>query len=506
MSRAGRGTEPYDYVVIGGGLSGLCSAALLAREGLRVLVCEKQPVAGGCCTSFWREGYRFDVSVQSYSGCAPDGVVGSVLHRLGVERKIEFLRLDPSREYLFPDRTIALPGSLEEYREMLIEQFPSEKEGIGRYLHLQRNVYEEIQQLPIEIPLSAAGRFERDFPHLTAHRRTTLADVVAAHVGDPELRTILAIRSAYLALPPSQASFIAVSNMEMNYFFEGVYVARGGAQALTDVLVDALGQHGGELALSTEVRRIRCEQGRVVGVETADGQAIAARRVVAAILPRAVFGEMLDPPLSSEHPYQRRLAALRTSASYLIAFWGVTTDDLGDSGIGNKEIFEDYDLEREYVALSRGAMDSRAPVFVLVPSMADRQAVPEGRGHTVCASVKAPYALDGGWDRARRGALARQLFDRARRCLPGLDPATIAVAESIAPPTIERLTGNLEGSPYGWAHTPGQVGLDRPGPVTPIAGLFLVGHWTRPGGGVASVFVSARTLVERLLDRDALGR
>lgn len=494
--------QPYDCVVVGGGLSGLCCAALLARAGWRVLVCEKQQTAGGCCTSFWRKGYRFDLSVQSYSGCGPDGVVGSVLRQLGVANEIEFRRLDPAREYIFPDRTIHLPASLEVYREQLIEQFPRERAGVANYLRLQHEIYKEIGRLPVEIALSAAARFEQDFPHLTAYRLATLADVLAAHVGDPKLRTILAIRSAYFALPPSQASFIAVSNMEMNYFAEGVYVARGGAQALSDVLVHALERNGGELALGAEITRIRHEQGTVVGVATADGQTIAARRVVAAIAPTFLFHQMLDPPLAPEHPYRHRVGALRTSASYFIAFWGTTADDLGGSPIANKEIFEDYDLEREYIALASGRMDARAPCFVLIPSMAGREAVPDARGQTVCASIKAPYAPEGGWTRERREALTDLLFDRARRCLPKFDRAEIEVAESVTPAVIERLTGNLHGSPYGWAHVPGQVGLDRPGPTTPIAGLYLAGHWTRPGGGVASVFVSGRSLATRLLTHD----
>jgi prolycopene isomerase len=493
---------PYDCVIVGGGLSGLCCGALLARAGRRVLVCEKQQTPGGCCTSFWRKGYRFDLSVQSYSGCGPEGAVGSVLRTLGVENEIEFRRLDPAREYLFPDRTIILPASVDLYRESLLEQFPNEREGLTNYLRLQQEIYEEIRRLPTEIALTSATRFEEDFPRLTEFRRATLADVLATHVRDPKLRAILAVRSSYFALPPSQVSFVAVSNMEMNYFAEGVYVARGGAQALTDAIVAALKRHGGELALGTEVMRVRHEAGQVVGVETADGQAIATRRVVAAMSSTSLFHSLLEPSLGSAHPYMRRLAALRTSVSYFVAFWGITTSDLGGSTIGNKEIFEDYEFEREYAALARGEMDPHAPCFVLVPSMVGREAVPDGQGHTVCASVKAVREPDGGWTKGMRAALADRLFEQARRCLPALDHSYIEVAETVTPAAIERLTGNLNGSPYGWAHVPGQVGLDRPGPTTPIKGLYLVGHWTRPGGGVASVIVSARSLATRLLERE----
>jgi prolycopene isomerase len=498
-----RAVEPYDCLVIGAGLAGLCSAALLARAGWRVLVCEKQARPGGCCISFWRKGYRFDVSVQSYSGCAPNGTIGSLLSQLGVAEDIEFLRLDPAREYLFPDRTVWLPASLKAYRESLIEQFPAERSGITGYFALQKTVFEEIRRLPTEIPLTRAARFERDYPHLTTYRKATLAEVLDSHVSDAKLRTILAVRSAYFALPPSQVSFLAVSNMEMNYFLEGVYVARGGAQALTNVFVEALRRHGGELACRAEVRQIRQEDGRVVAVRLTDGREIAARRVVAAMLPTTVFADMLTPPLPTRHPYLRRLASLRTSYSYLIGFWGVTTENLGASPIGNKEIFEDYDLEREYAALARGEVDPRAPCFVLVPSIASREAVPGGRGHTVCASVKSPYAIAGGWSSEQRRGLVDRLFERARRCLPRLERSHVEVVESVTPVVIERFTGNRDGSPYGWAHLPGQIGLDRPGPATPVQGLYLAGHWARPGGGVASVIVSGQSLADRLLGEAA---
>ncbi len=491
--------QPYDCVIVGAGLSGLCSGALLAQAGWRVLVCEKQKTPGGCCVSFWRRGYRFDLSVQSYSGCGEDGAIGAVLHRLGVAGQIEFRRLDPAREHRFPDRVVILPASVGEYQETLAAQFPREREGVAKYLRLQENLYAEIRRLPVEIPLREASRFERDFPLLARYRRAALADVLSEHVRDPHLKTVLAVRSAYFALPPSRASFIAVANMEMNYFHEGVFVARGGAQALSDVLAAALRRHGGELARGTAVARIFHEGGRVVGVETTDGEAIAARRVIASIPQPILFGQMLTPPLRSAHPYLRRIASLQTSPSYFIAFWGVTADDLGGSPISNKEIFEDYNLEREYAALDRGQFDPSAPCFVLVPSMVGREAVRSGRGHTVCASVKAPYAPDGGWTPELRAALADRLFTCAQKCLPHLNRKHLQVTETVTPQAIEHFTGNLQGSPYGWAHTPGQIGLDRPGPFTPIEGLYLAGHWTRPGGGVASVFVSARTLVERLL-------
>ena len=57
-------------MVIGSGLGGLSSAALLAKYGYRVVVCEKHTIAGGCAHSFERGGYTFDSGPSLWSGCA----------------------------------------------------------------------------------------------------------------------------------------------------------------------------------------------------------------------------------------------------------------------------------------------------------------------------------------------------------------------------------------------------------------------------------------------------
>jgi phytoene dehydrogenase-like protein len=55
-------------VVIGGGLGGLCAAALLAKYGLRVTVCESHSIAGGAAHSWKRDGYTFESGPSLYSG------------------------------------------------------------------------------------------------------------------------------------------------------------------------------------------------------------------------------------------------------------------------------------------------------------------------------------------------------------------------------------------------------------------------------------------------------
>jgi prolycopene isomerase len=58
---------------------------------------------------------------------------------------------------------------------------------------------------------------------------------------------------------------------------------------------------------------------------------------------------------------------------------------------------------------------------------------------------------------------------------------------------------NYQGAAYGFAPSPDQIGPGRPGVRGPVPGLYNTGHWTRPGGGVAGVSVSALLAAEAVL-------
>ena len=72
-------------------------------------------------------------------------------------------------------------------------------------------------------------------------------------------------------------------------------------------------------------------------------------------------------------------------------------------------------------------------------------------------------------------------------------------AEGASPRTMERYTLNHLGALYGWEATPGDTGVDRLSHRTPIEGLFLSGHWTRPGGGLVPVMVSGMQTAQIVL-------
>jgi all-trans-retinol 13,14-reductase len=505
-------TEKYDAIVVGGGIGGLTTAALLSQRGLSVLVLEMHYELGGCATVFGRkgkgQGYEFDVGLHYIGDCAKGGLIPRILHSAGVN-DIDFLEQDPGGfdTLYFPDFQFRIPRGVDNFRERLVEAFPAEVKGIDRYIKLLRQVW-EIMGIHAR-PTTALRVLPKSLLALR-YLNATVGEFLDTCTNDPRLRAILTGQLGVYHQPPSRASLMGHAGVSM-HFLQGSFYPAGGGQVLSDRLAESIEGKGNKILLRTKVQRVLLEGGRAVGVEFSNN-ALGVRRAYAPIvisnadLKRTMLNLVGEQNLSSG--VARKTREYEMSPGMGIVYLGVKRD-FAKEGLANTNlrIYPSYDYESSYEDVQKGIFPDRPHVFVGNASLKDPHnpnVAPPGVSNIQLMSVtpssfkswnitEAEY--ENGTYRKNKGYLeakerfAESVIKETERVLPGLSN-DIVFKEVSTPITLMRYTDASNGTSYGMSLLPSQFLHRRPGAKTEIKGLYLCGANLRSGHGIFGAMTS----------------
>jgi phytoene dehydrogenase-like protein len=514
-----------DVVVIGGGHNGLVAAAYLAGAGLKVTVIERcAEVGGAAATEEFHPGFRNSVAAYAVSLLNPTVIRELDLAGHGltiIERPLaNFLPL-PDGRYLKagPGRTKseaakfsardaerldAYEARLERLadvlREIAIKTPPnvatgrglvaalSELAGIGRVAMRLRPLGLEGQRDLVEIFTRSAGDFLDEWFE---------SDPVKALLGfDGIVGTYASPYSAGTAYVLLHHCFGEVNGKK------GVWGhAVGGMGAITQAMARACAARGVEIRTRSAASEILVAKGRATGVITDKGETIAARAVVSNLHPKLTFERLVDPA-ALPADFRARIASWRSASGVLrmnlalaelpsfSCLSGRVTAEHHGAGI----IFAPslaY-MERAF-ADARISGWSKTPIIeMLIPSALDRTLAPEGRhvASLFCQHV-APKLPDGrSWDEAREEA-ADLMIETVEAYAPGFKASVIA-RKILTPLDLERDFGLVGGDIFHGCLSLDQLYSARPvvGHAdyrSPVAGLYMCGASTHPGGGVSGL-------------------
>ncbi|MCQ8106250.1 NAD(P)/FAD-dependent oxidoreductase [Methylomonas sp. SURF-2] len=493
--------ETYDVIVIGAGIGGLSTAALLAKAGKSVLLVERHDRPGGYAHSFKRRGFHFDSGVHLVSGCGPRGYRnGSSIYQIcttvGIEPREVFIPLKSYARAVYPELEISLRAGESDFIEGLCEHFPKEKDNLLALIRLCKLLAEEAM---LAETVLEQGRETRISPatalaNLFRYRRTSLHVALDEFLSDPQLKSLCASLWPYLGLPPAQLSFLYWACMMAGYTYEGGYYCRGSFQNYANALAAAVEKHGGEVLLNASARRIVVNQGKVAGILLENGQLIRASSVVSNTDALQTAELLLGREYLPKDHFDR-LNELSPSTSIFVSY--VATDLPMAHHSHESFFFESLDHEAAYASNLDGDFNWFSATL---PSLTDPSLAPAGQ-HIMLLTTLCPFDIGQSWRQAKK-PFEQRLLKKAERFFPGLRDHLLFV-ESGTPRTLERYTLNRQGAAYGFAASPEQIGPNRPGVRGVLPGLFHTGHWSRPGGGVAGVSVSALLAADAVLNTPA---
>ena len=479
----------FDTVVIGSGIGGMTTAALLARAGQRVLVLEQHYVPGGFTHTFRRKGFVWDVGVHLVGEMTDRSMPGRLLHRL-TEGRLAWEHVGPVYDtFHFPDDvSIAFPSDPKAFAAELKRRFPGSEADIDAYLAEVRAAVRGMKgwmlgrALPGRVGRLLGGWLGRDVNERLA---APTAKVLEGIVADPKLRTVLTAQWGYHGSPPSEAAW-ALQCLIVRHFLYGASYPVGGAARIAPALLRTVADRGGWTRICAEVDEILVEGGRAVGVRMTDGEEIRAKRVVSAIGAWPTVTRLL--PDAVRAPWTESVARLPPSPAHLSLYLGFE-GDIAAAGAGRSAAwyYQTWDHEAAVWDVHPDRPVPPPPIlFTSYPSLKDPAHDPGPRmRHTGEIVTFVPWEAFARWQGTpwrRRGAdydaFKQAMTDRMLEVLfahrPELRPLLVH-AELGTPLSTDLFAKPYHGAIYGLAGVPDRFANDWLRPKTPIPGLYLSG-------------------------------
>ena len=485
--------DDFPVVVVGAGLGGLVSAAYLAKHGFPVTLLEQHELPGGYATSFDRAAGKFTFEVSLHATVAEGGIPQKVLSEIGIWDRLKVVYTPEFCRLIFGDCDLTLPAKdPEKIKSILSDRFPDEKKGISAIIDDMIRVQEEMR-----------GYAGRDSV-MDRLEKITLADWLARYVKNTEVRGVLSAFWGYYGLPPSQlnALFYAVATGE--YLVTGGQYFKTRSQDLSNALMDAVVEKGGEVLLETTVNRILVKNKRVAGVVDDNGTSHSAKTVIANSSVPDLFGELI-PRQEIPNSYQKKLKDYKPSLSSFVVWLGLNRE-LKD--IKDYEIFigENEGPDAAYHASLSGDLARAGMGVAIYNNLYKGYSIPGTS--TISLMTLCGYEpwrkFETEYFAGRKKAYTREkdrltqiLIKKAEeRLIPNLT-SMIDVMEAATPLTNVRFTGNYHGSISGFDRQGAKMNLLDV--RTPVKGLYLASAWSH-GGGYTSAMMAGRDAVQAFME------
>ncbi|MGN6252911.1 MAG: phytoene desaturase family protein [Marmoricola sp.] len=515
---------PRRVVVIGGGIAGLATAALLASRGHSVDLLEKNDELGGRVGSIERDGFRFDTGASWY--LMPE-VFEHFFSLLGTSAaaELDLTVLDPSYRVFFErhGQPVEVRPDAAHNRALFDALEPGAGTRFDAYLDSAADTYDVALRHFLYSNFDSPAAFLhpevlRRSPTLVRLLTRSLHDHVAARFTDDRLRQVLGYPAVFLGSAPRRAPsmYHLMSRLDLG---DQVLYPQGGFTRLIEVIAALAERHGARIHTGAPVTAIRTapaprgRRAQVTGVEhaTPDGE---RRRIEADVVVGAADLHHLETALLPAHLQTHPARVWRRRApgpGAVLAMLGVQ-GALPELAHHSLFFTSDWDRNFDDIYGHRPRVPDPASIYVCKPSATDATVAPPGAENLfILVPVPADVRIghggpDGsGSEQVERTADAALDQVAAWAGVPDLRERVV-VRHTLGPEDFSQRYHAWRGGALGLEHTLRQSAFFRPGNVSrKVDGLLYAGASTVPGVGLPMCLISAELVLKRLTgDRSTL--
>jgi len=487
-------------VVIGAGIGGLTTAALLAKAGLDVTVLEAHVYPGGCAGTFYHQGYRFDAGATLAGGFSTGGPMDIIAKQVGISAW-------PAHESQ-PAMVVHLPDGCS------VTRWGDERRWAERRLAFgdAAQSFWQWQEHTADAP---------PWPPQTFYETTQLVQKGTRWIGDdwrkrlsPQLFTDM-LQPAWHRLPDATSDKQAqrlrlfvdaqlliaaqTTSLHANALYaasaldlprRGIVHLEGGIGGIAKTIAQAVTKHGGRVHYRQEVARIVCDKQsdgsmRPVAVETKKGDSVPTDAIVANLTPWNIANLLGDAMPSN----LRELPPKPTDG------WGAFMVYVG---IEESIIPPDFPLHHQVIA--NEPLGEGNTVFLSLSPAWDRNRAPAGKRaltistHTDLSIWWRLHRQDIQLYEERKNLYVEKMLNLANRVLSSL-PGNIDLILPGTPVTFQRFTKRE----WGWVGGFPQTNLFRAWAPKLSPNLWMVGDSIFPGQSTAAVALGGLRVADAVL-------
>lgn len=468
-----KGSEK-ETVIIGGGLGGLVTGALLSKEGHRVTVLEKNGIIGGGLQCFRRCNTIFETGIHILGGFTEGGSLNKICGYLGILDKLDIRHTDSdcidSIAFGNGEEHYRLPRGKAEFEAYLSHLFPGQAEGLHRYMDAMWALSEEVDLFYL--------REESGSP-LRDHSPEFLMPAdsfIAKYVSDPVLAELLAyMNPMYAGVAGHTPAFIhALINV---LYINGSSMFAGGSQQMADALAGVIEDGGGEVHAGDPVTEIAVEERMVTHVVTGSGKEYRGELYISDIHPCSLL-ELL-PEKAFVKSYRSRLQEIPNSYSafslYIKFREGAGQPFVNHPCYYQKKHGQVWKLDEYDSSYPHGFM------YLTPPSKN------QGRwAERMTVNCPMPFSAVERWAGSKTGSRPAEYYEWKeeikRRILENLEIVSPGINERIefcfasSPLTIRDFYGTKEGAIYGYNRDCTNMALSQIAIATKVRNLLLTGQ------------------------------
>ena len=486
-----------NIIVIGSGFGGLGAASRLLSAGHNVTVLESRDKPGGRGYTYEMDGFKFDGGPTVIT--APF-LFDEIWEAAGKKRE-DYFELVPCDPFYRIFDWNNQPFDYNDNHEFILSEIekrnPRDKEGYTKFLSTTKAIFEkgfvELADKPF-LNISDMLKVAPDLVRLKSHE--TVYQYVSGFIEDEFLRRCFSFHPLLVGGNP----FDTTSIYAMIHYLErewGVHYALGGTGSIVNAMVKLIEEQGGQLHVNQKVDEILVSNGRVRGVQLANGDKLDADIVVSNADVATTYRKLIAPQHRRKYT-DRRLERMRYSMSLFVIYFG-TNRLYRDQGLAHHNII----LSDRYKGLLKDIFKNKKvaddfSLYLHMPTLTDPSMAPE-RHEAFYVLSPVPH-LDSGTDWTEFAPIYRDRIMNflEENYLPGLSDSLVS-EHYIDPLHFQDTLHSYKGSAFSVEPILTQSAWFRPhNKSEDVDGLYFVGAGTHPGAGLPGVLSSSK-IAENLI-------